>query len=834
MAQRDINKINKTILDNFYKLVHIQPNIRLSAAASTYKILKSLKNGKSQSIFNENLNYCVERLVTGLASSRGLARRGYGVLLLELLKSNQISTERLFNIAHQKFGQINKETTRDNLLAYFLLIAIVLESRNHLRTKTNNQYLEKIYKHLVQLEQTKSYLDYSVSKLLVEHHNLFHTHMLADIPPGAFGSDARLSSFDLLRLILCNKNEPLKGLLEIDNSGLRKLFLILSDDRFQKRPLHPIFFEMSMFLIQHMPNQFDAFHKEILFPTFFKANHNELAAMGLELASKLIISTPNTAAIKTLLSDHVIRLVILSLRNRTTLHKNCTEFLDSLKKHFQDTIGDTTIDNSSMDEKQYTIINRLTSSPGSIAFDEDSRSSSISGLIQCCSSNVLRRYIERLFKSVSATSRKEERGQVKHACAKQLAFVIRRPQLLEDQATIMRVTKFLLLNSMFKCSDPESDEWSSDATWKAHSIPVPCQILDDSVRSSFRNSYHTALDHIVSSSRSAQRTEQLEALINFANQLLTTRGLDYVGAGPEIHAKRITKLWSSYSSSLSSYRKMLEGQKDTKQLCPITTLYLFYGLQIIEHGLDCGNQIAELDQSSRIVIKGDSADGSWADILTDQILAILSATECSPWIRKLCESIFGSLLPHISQTSIDLLCDALKAPMSDDDGEDDSDGEIESNDTEDSDDGEGDVEDEEDSELVAVEDSSAEDDKMSVDDVESYTNGNHSDSEEYLDDEQMMKLDSVIADMFKLRRKSRGNSSIMFKLRCLDLVRRIVVKKNDSEIINSILATIVPLGKSAMKRSETRPISDKIAKLLAKVPSKKRYPKWFPQVGAEA
>lgn len=805
MIQRDIKKIDKTILDNFYKLVHTQQNVRLTAASSTYKILATLKKRKPNA-FNEHLNYCIDRLVTGLASSRALARQGYGALLLELLNNYQISTERLLVIAQNKFGNISNETTRDNLLAYFLLITIVLESGNYKKGKSNIQCLEKIYKYLIQLKNIKSYFDYPVSKLLSSYYELFHVFLLADVPPHAFGADAKISQTELLVITLCNKKEPLRDFLNLDAPGLLNLSSSLLDEKMHRRPLHPIWMDHSRLVMKHLPQHFDAFCSKFLFPLFFKPNHNEHASLGLELISGLVVVAENTNLIRILLSDYVIRLLILSLRSRSSLYKYCVGFFKSLSQSFEKNLK---CNESLAHDRCYFILSRLTSAPGSVAFDEDSKSSSIASLLNSSSPNVLKRYLDKLITLLGKKFSTEEAKRFHQACAKQIAHIIQRPQMAEEHAITQKLAKFLLMNSLFKPKDSAADETTF---WTENSIPQPISPRHDSTREALRRSYHATMGRIVSCT-TIQRIELMSELVDFSNQLFKLDSLELVD---EDSRKNISTLWSYYMTCLKRHRKLVMKQKESKQLLPITNLFMFYGLQIVEYGLDCKTQLDELAQSGEEACKGDPNDGSWADVLTDQIIAILSATECSPWIRRLCVSVFGSLLPHISETSIDLLCDVIRAPLEGgDDGEDDESMSIDG---------------EENSSIKS--DTHEDDEKMSVggeedtlaggDEEEGEGKGEEKEEEEeYLDDEQMMKLDSVLADMFKLNRvgkKKRRDPS--FKLRCLDLVKKVILKKrNDSEIMKKILATLVPLEAKSRRSVETRPIADKISTLIQSCPN---------------
>lgn len=657
MTQRDINNIDKTILDNFYKLVHSQAHVRLRAASSTYKILDAFKK-KTPTKFNDNLNYCIDRLVAGLASSRALARQGYGTLLLELLKSYQVSTDRLFTVANEKFGQVSRETSRDNLIGYFLLISIILKSENHKKSKANSKYVEKIYKLLMQLLSKKSYMECPISRLLMDYYELFCDHMIEDTPPEmVLGSDSKPSPAEILMWIITkDENSPknLSRVLKFSNS-----------------------------LTQQTSNDFAKY------------------------------------------------------------------LTDMLRK--------------------------------ALAEDKTAPSS------------------------------------VQVSAIRQITNFVRRPQMVEDHEFIADVAKTFFVNYL--------------CTSKKFHI---------SISNTFKSSYHSILDHLISVCGVSQRIQHLTSLIDCYNTQRSSQ-------------TTIRSFWPDYIDHLRLHKQVTTSHSEAKQLYPITCLYLFYGLQIIEHGLECKTQLEELGRSSEEAIKGDPNDGSWADVLTDQILAILSATECNAWIRKLCGSVFGSLLPHISQTSIDLICDALKSvdDEENEEAEEGSDGEATDEEGTDGEAMDEDVADEKDSKVVEGESDEEDSDDDDMDDDSMDESGMDDDSidndsldgcepdpigrddedfniddgeEEYLDDDQMIKLDSVLADMFKLKSKTlKKKGEPAFRLRCLDLVDKIVQKKpNDTETIETLLATMLPM---ALRSRKSSPLNQKVTRMLTKMKGKSKYPK---------
>ena len=74
-----------SILEVFWDLAVLDPAVRMAAAAKLVRHLVSMQ--ESQPGLNEELAYCVKRLVKGLSSSRLAARQGFSVALIEVLIS---------------------------------------------------------------------------------------------------------------------------------------------------------------------------------------------------------------------------------------------------------------------------------------------------------------------------------------------------------------------------------------------------------------------------------------------------------------------------------------------------------------------------------------------------------------------------------------------------------------------------------------------------------------------------------------------------------------------------------------------------------------------------
>lgn len=692
IQSRELKSIDKTILDNFYKLVHNEEHVRLRAATSTFKILSSFAKNKTLN-FNDNLNYCIERLVAGLASSRACARKGYSVLLMEILDSYSVSTERLMSIAEHKFGNLNREAVIDNLVGYFLLAAIILKTGNLTKSKANSNHTDRLYKLMLKLWELKSYFECPIADLIIEHREFLHACILSHIPPNAFASDSKISPHDFLLILICNKLKPIKQLIEMERNDIMRHAQLLKNERILRKPLHPLLVETCAFFAQHRPNMFDEFYCDVIMPTMFVKNHNEKASLGLELSAKLLADPRiDESCAKSILNEHVIRILYNVVRVREQLHRDCIQFLNIIRDFFMQ---------PGTERKQIMILKCL---------------------IAKNANDIL---IENLLKVASM--------ETAEVYLKGLAQIVPKKKLPVKQASIVGTrVNFLKTNSL---------------------TPLLNKLFED---------------------------------------------------------KKSLKVWKNYTELLKS----LSDIENQRKLVPITIIFFIHALQMVEHEKEPVEQIEELYECAKRALK-EKSKKNWADVLTDQIISILSSTDCSVWYRKLCVQAFRKLLPHISIEAVQLITDVIKSNGEDEDGEDIDDDEEEEEDDDDDDEigekelKEGDLDSEEEDESMSIDGGSAEDNhndetNMQID-VPTEKDDSDNDSEEYLDDDAMMKLDPLIVDMFKANRKSNDAD---FRLRCLDLVDCIVKKGSDEESLKLVASDL-----HAVKNC-SKPITTKLSNIM--------------------
>ncbi|WKY00429.1 hypothetical protein Q1695_014907 [Nippostrongylus brasiliensis] len=122
------------ILDEFYGLVEADPTKRYNAVGRL--VLKARAESTA-------LDYCIERLITGLSSPRGAARFGYSAALVILLSEfhDSWTVERLFALAAKKLDLNDKESGSANAIGRHLLISAIVQSKAY--SKVETELIEK-------------------------------------------------------------------------------------------------------------------------------------------------------------------------------------------------------------------------------------------------------------------------------------------------------------------------------------------------------------------------------------------------------------------------------------------------------------------------------------------------------------------------------------------------------------------------------------------------------------------------------------------------------------------------------------------------------------------
>ncbi|OXH24380.1 DNA polymerase phi subunit [Cryptococcus neoformans] len=283
-------------------------------------------------------------------------------------------------------------------------------------------------------------------------------------------------------------------------------------------------------------------------------------------------------------------------------------------------------------------------------------------------------------------------------------------------------------------------------------------------------------------------------------------------ADEEIKSIRNTAL-----ESLSSLDKVKEDRRSISKAFEI--LISFFILQTYDEVEDSLENLEEVNTAAQQYLGQKEEEETQAvDLLLDVLIALLD--KGSSDLRNLANLVFDIISPELTKSSLDLLSAQLEqsaAEAAANESAEESDGDADGDDAaSDSDDGETNEEDEDEEEGEEDDEDLGDVDpafrqrvaealKMSgMDAGEDVEEGSEAESEEYWDDDQMMKVDEQLAQVFRERAAAASKNdmkhilteSIHFKNRILDFYDTYAKRQPTNPLIIDVVLTLLKLIRS--------------------------------------
>lgn len=216
----------------------------------------------------------------------------------------------------------------------------------------------------------------------------------------------------------------------------------------------------------------------------------------------------------------------------------------------------------------------------------------------------------------------------------------------------------------------------------------------------------------------------------------------------------------------------------------------------------------------------------WADVVTDLIISLFPNS--SKTYSTLLTSAFSEIAPHVTESSIEQIYEALISTSLEDESEDedDEDKEMENKIVNDKDEAS-------EEESSSDEESEEEADESQVDDFRSKVQlalgpaadvNDDEDDNDALDDAQMFQLDEALSEAFRSHFRGSKDAKLVnkslteFKLKCCDLVQVLLNKEIDLNLVLRIVPTIMVTSKSVFDiRPENAVLGNRAIKLIGDV-----------------
>ena len=161
---------NQVILDHFWNICDQSEEKR---CRSTQVILQTLAH-QVKSNANNDVSYCLDRLIRGLISTREFARHGFCVLLTQILSQfhEQSDLNDVLELAEKEYGQKVAESNSESAISWALLIGCILKS-GRVTLESDAQILTRLFDYLFRLGLKKRYVEIIVCNLLSLFYDIF-------------------------------------------------------------------------------------------------------------------------------------------------------------------------------------------------------------------------------------------------------------------------------------------------------------------------------------------------------------------------------------------------------------------------------------------------------------------------------------------------------------------------------------------------------------------------------------------------------------------------------------------------------------------------------------
>lgn len=153
---------NQVILDHFWNVCDVSEEKRIK---SVQVILKTLSHQLSSNQ-NSDIDYCIQRLVRGLVSTREFSRHGFCVLLTQILMnfSDQINVTEVIEVAEKEFGSNLDNCLPENVIAWILFVGCLIKSK--IIKQDSSLLIIQIFDILYNLGSRKNYVEVMVCNLM--------------------------------------------------------------------------------------------------------------------------------------------------------------------------------------------------------------------------------------------------------------------------------------------------------------------------------------------------------------------------------------------------------------------------------------------------------------------------------------------------------------------------------------------------------------------------------------------------------------------------------------------------------------------------------------------
>ncbi|GFT97312.1 myb-binding protein 1A-like protein [Nephila pilipes] len=773
MLDKTEKKVDKNFLDLFWKLTNHKSKSRIDACGDILHILRRKQDeaeNKDEPI--KDLQYCIERLVKGLASPRDSARLGFSLLLTEIIKHiHVVLIEDVLELVKKHLSLSNTTEKKDVMFGQlFVYSSIVRSSR-----LADHSHLSYVIVALYDLWMEKSYLVIASYHILLDiFGQISEKKFFEDVWPvlkKKLDIEKNKSSADFIWfLFLLVRMFPIVITEKIISKNWTTDFFYPDNfDRIKKAIkqttsslplLHPLCSEVLQFCISRK-DRTDIWNA-LIDDNLFETDQTEKAYVGFEMVKNMLEETKKKKIVKCILSPKFCAMFTKSLFNvkhpMNPAATNLGNYLSDLVKKSKDP------------KIQFCILKVFLHS--SISPDQIFKKREVSAIIQNLLPDAVKSFYDLL--KLTAVEKTESEDEVdgvhssRFQAVLQIGSLVNHPATVSDLEWRFSVVKFLFLHSFFDLHTPSQDILHCEAD---------CTKIRPNLRESFTNSFFRALNSLYH--RTDQHIAPLEQLLQhllslteYADQLMTATNC----VSTIFPLEKVQESWQLMKSIVKKLTKQDKKDGMANESNAFQVLFLELGFQLFHDPKHISEILEELHECCKKALHqqkhseiADDNEPSWVSVVIDILLSLLSKS--SHHLRCIVATVFPLLCPFITEESLQPILNVITPEKEGDepmlvDEEEESDVDFDSG--------------------SSSEESDAEESNFAKVDEKFRTKvkealgpaAEESDAESIvLSDSEMFKMDDALAKVFQSRVRTghthlslEDKTMLHFRIRCLDLV----------------------------------------------------------------
>ncbi|KAL1502634.1 hypothetical protein ABEB36_007748 [Hypothenemus hampei] len=820
-------KLEKTILDNFSKLVNKHENVRVKSASNLLKYLVENDDSEKGEI---ELKYALKRLVRGLGAQAFEAKAGFYATLMALIHVHpNIKTNEILELIKTELHKSGKNSDAENAdICVGQVLACGAIIRGNLWAKTEPNIQEEVLNLLVAASKERSYLKlfgYSfIEDLIKSIPNLFKNKCLMAIISTEIEKNWDDQSLDSLYLLLVvkemwpnvYKKSKLKQFLEtsdiICDDSLKKLCNILMAIPRATSLNHPIY---NVIVTSLSPNIVSKFFDEL--STHLRIPNRNRLLVYIKIVTNFLSHILNKSQFFIHIPDLITKNFVIQLLGyfRTFKGKQRDKEYNNAVQTLFNTLIEVLKTSSAESNVKISIIKKFLFDPGTFIFEKVTKSK----IIQQITLSLDMQGIKTLASVYRGVTDGTERINSENESeiwlnndrlygAHLLIKLLNMPTMKLENEWKLEQLKFLLQISLLR---------------EQSGMNVGRELAE-----TVKLAFFGALD--LKLSKLDELHTILMDLVQYLDEKLNPENLETV-----LRTSISEETYQLWKKTLQTVENIKKSQKKSDITSVFLTLFLHMALQLFNDmklATDSLNELfscyerVEQDGKTRskrksITVKEDENNPHWLEVVIDLFLNLLSHN--SHLLRSVINSVFPHLCKFMTATTINQILSVLdpqneENPLSKGES-DDSESEVEDEENSETEEELSHSEDEENSDDEDDEDNEDNKNETGLDKLRmalhhALSNGtNHSD-------------DEILGDVFRQYRPNHGKRKKQtkdqealthFRLRVLDLVD-IYLDSNPSMLLAlEIMLPLLQAVEFSVRDEHQKPLNERLGKILKKL-----------------